>query len=174
MREKQRCRHRHIHTEVERERTERTPRIKCRKMLFHRTTHTFVQVAITRSSIFSRSPHDGVPRVVQPCKPVPRPRDPQFLQQGACMHAKPLQSCPTLYDPMDHSLPGSSARGILQAKILKWVAMSFSRGSSRPRDQTRISYISYICRGPLPIAPPGKPKAKEARISTYRKVLINK
>ena len=42
-----------------------------------------------------------------------------------CVHAKSLQSCPTLCDPMDCSLPGSSAHGILQARILKWVAMSF-------------------------------------------------
>ena len=40
------------------------------------------------------------------------------------------QSCPTLCDPMDCSLPGSSVHGILQARILEWVAISFSRGSS--------------------------------------------
>ena len=44
------------------------------------------------------------------------------------------QSCLTLSDPMDCSLPGSSVRGILQARILEWVAIAFSRGSSRPRD----------------------------------------
>ena len=43
---------------------------------------------------------------------------------------------------MDCSLPGSSAHGILQARILEWVAMPFSRGSSRPRDQMHISYVS--------------------------------
>ena len=43
------------------------------------------------------------------------------------------QSCPTLLDPMDCSPPGSSVHGILQARILEWVAISFSRGSSRPR-----------------------------------------
>ena len=46
------------------------------------------------------------------------------------------QSCPTLCDPMDCSPPGSSVYGILQARVLEWVAISFSRGSSRPRDQT--------------------------------------
>ena len=40
------------------------------------------------------------------------------------------QSCPTLCDPMDSSLPGSFVHGILQARILEWVAISFSRGSS--------------------------------------------
>ena len=49
------------------------------------------------------------------------------------------QSCPTLWDPMDCSLPCSSVHGILQARVLEWVAISFSRGSSQPRDQTRVS-----------------------------------
>ena len=47
------------------------------------------------------------------------------------------QSCPTLCDPMNCSPPGSSVHGILQARILEWVAIAFSRGSSRPRDGTR-------------------------------------
>ena len=62
-----------------------------------------------------------------------------------CMHAKSPQSCPTLCDPMDHSLPGSSVHGILQARIPEWVAMPFSRGSSQPRDGTRVSFVS--CTG---------------------------
>ena len=49
------------------------------------------------------------------------------------------QSCPTLCDPVDCSPPGSSVHGILQARILEWIAISFSRGSSQPRDQTRVS-----------------------------------
>ena len=48
------------------------------------------------------------------------------------------QSCPTLCDPMDCSPPGSSLHGILQARILECIAISFSRGSSQPRDQTRV------------------------------------
>ena len=52
------------------------------------------------------------------------------------------QSCLTLCDPMDWSPPGSSVHGILQAKILEWVAISFSRGSSRPRDQTLLCCIA--------------------------------
>ena len=54
---------------------------------------------------------------------------------------------PTLYDPMDCNLPGSSVHGILQAKILEWVAISPSRGSSLPWDQTCISYISALAGG---------------------------
>ena len=51
------------------------------------------------------------------------------------------QSCLTLCDPRDGSLPGSSVCGILQARILKWIAIPFSRGSSRPRDGTQVSCI---------------------------------
>ena len=51
------------------------------------------------------------------------------------------QSCPTLFDPMDYSPPGSSVRGIFQAIVLEWFAISFSRGSSRPRDRTQVSCI---------------------------------
>ena len=46
---------------------------------------------------------------------------------GECMHAKSLQLCPTLCDPMDCSPPGSSVHGIPQARILEWVAIPFSR-----------------------------------------------
>ena len=46
------------------------------------------------------------------------------------------QLCPTLFDPMDHSPRGSSVWGISQVRILEWVAVSFSRGSSQPRDWT--------------------------------------
>ena len=52
------------------------------------------------------------------------------------------QSCPTLCDPMDRRPPGSSIHGILQARILEWVAIPFSRGSSRPRDRTQVSHIA--------------------------------
>ena len=51
------------------------------------------------------------------------------------------QSCPTLCDPMDYSLPGSSVHGIFQARVLEWVAISFSRRSSQPRDRTQVSHI---------------------------------
>ena len=55
-----------------------------------------------------------------------------------CLVAK---SCPTLCNPMDYSLPGSSVHGISQARILEWVAVSYSKGSSQSRDQTHISCI---------------------------------
>ena len=52
------------------------------------------------------------------------------------------QSCPTLCNPMDYSPPVSSVHGILQARILEWVAVLFSRGSFQPRDQTQFSHIA--------------------------------
>ena len=51
------------------------------------------------------------------------------------------QSCPTLWDPVHCSPPGSSVHRILQARILQWIAIPFSRVSSWPRDRTRISHI---------------------------------
>ena len=54
---------------------------------------------------------------------------------------KSLSHVLTLCDPMDCSLPGSSIHGIFQARVLEWVAISFSRGSSQPRDQTQVSRI---------------------------------
>ena len=60
------------------------------------------------------------------------------------MLAKLLQSCPILCDTVDWSLPGSSVHGILQVRILEWVAMPFSRESSQPRDQPSVFYVSCI------------------------------
>ena len=54
---------------------------------------------------------------------------------------KVAQSCPTLCEPLDSSLPGSSVHRILQARILEWIAISFSRGSSRSRNWTQVPCI---------------------------------
>ena len=54
-----------------------------------------------------------------------------------CVHAH-AQLCSTLCDPMDCSPLGSSVHGIFQARILEWVAICYSRGSSQPRDQTHL------------------------------------
>ena len=61
---------------------------------------------------------------------------------AAAAAAKSLQSCLTPCDPMDCSPPGSSVHGILQTRILEWVAMPSSRGSSQPRDWTQVSCIA--------------------------------
>ena len=68
------------------------------------------------------------------------------------------QSCPTLCNPVDCSLPGSSVHGIFQAIVLEWIAISFSRGSFQPRDRTLVSRIVDRCftvwttPSPTPIA----------------------
>ena len=64
------------------------------------------------------------------------------------------QSCLTLCDPVDCSPPGSSVHGILQARILEWVTISFSRESSQPRDQTGFPALEADA---LTSEPPGKP-----------------
>ena len=67
-----------------------------------------------------------------------------IIQGRSEMEVKVLvaQSCLTLCDPMDCSPPGSSVFGILQARMLEWVAIPFFRGSSRPKDWTWVSYIA--------------------------------
>ena len=67
-----------------------------------------------------------------------------ILGGSMSVHIKLLQSCPTLCDPMDYSSLGYSDHGILQARILEWIAMPSCKGSSRPRNQTRVSYVSFI------------------------------
>ena len=74
-----------------------------------------------------------------------------------CVCAKSLQSCPTLCDSMDHSPPGSSVHGFPQARILEWVAILYSRGSSQTRiEPTSLSLLHWEV-GSLPLEPPGKP-----------------
>ena len=85
-----------------------------------------------------------------------------------CFVAK---SCSTLFNPIiDHSLPGSSVRGISQTRILKWVAISSSRGSSRPRNQT---CISCIADGFFIAKPPGKPSPEIAHSISPERELSN-
>ena len=76
---------------------------------------------------------------------------------NVCVSAKSFQLCPTLCDPMDCSLPGSSVHGILQARILEWVAMPSSRGSSWPRIEPESLVSPAVQSGSLPLAPPGRP-----------------
>ena len=117
---------------------------RCLPFLLHQRTAPGAPVA-----------HTGITQVhdagcLRPLDPLPQAADThgaltldhkvlesiQFMKSiiCLCMHAKSLQSCLTLCDPMDRSLPGSSVCGILQARILEWVAMPSSRGSFQPRD----------------------------------------
>ena len=72
------------------------------------------------------------------------------------VHAKSLQSCPTLCNPMDHSPPGSSVHGVIQARILEWAAVPFSKGSSDPGIDLSLTCLLLWQVGSLPVAPPGK------------------
>ena len=67
-----------------------------------------------------------------------------YLCVCVCVCFKSFQSCQTLCDPMDCRRPGSSVCELLQARILEWVAMPSSRGSSRTGDRIHDSYVSYI------------------------------
>ena len=68
----------------------------------------------------------------------------------SCTCAKLLQSCLTLCNPTDCSPPGSSVHGILQARILEWVALPSSRGSPGPGDRSRDSWVSCIQADSVP------------------------
>ena len=68
--------------------------------------------------------------------------NPKERQCQRMLKCEVAQSCSTLCDPMDCSPSGSSVHGILQARILEWVAISFSRGSSQPRDRIQVSRIA--------------------------------
>ena len=75
-----------------------------------------------------------------------------------CVCANSLQLCPAPCDPVDCSPLGSSVHGILQAKILEWVAIPSSRGSSRPRGSNPcLLHLLHWQVGSLPLAPPGSP-----------------
>ena len=97
---------------------------------------------------------------------------PLFLDRelGGRLFAKSLQSCLILCDSMDCSPAGSSVDRILQARILEWVAMTSSRESSRPRDQTRVSYVSCIGRQILKHLPrmTGKTRTRRGWIRTKK------
>ena len=71
------------------------------------------------------------------------------IAKVACVRAKLFQWYQTLCNPLDCSPLGSSVHGILQARILEWVAMPSPRGSFRPRDRTHVSYVSCFGRQDL-------------------------
>ena len=93
----------------------------------------------------------------------------------ACMHAKSLQSCLTLCDPVDCNPVGSSVHGILQARILEWVAMLSSRASSQLRDIEPTSLLSLaLAGGSLPLVPCGKPSQYIKKLNNIYSFIILK
>ena len=94
----------------------------------------------------------------------PRAVTPQLVEKvgevamdysSCCVRAKSLQSHLTHCHPTDWSPPGSSVRGVLQARTLEWVATPSSRGSSRPRDGTPVSCSSCTAGVSLPLSDEG-------------------
>ena len=93
----------------------------------------------------------------------------KIQSRGWCVHNQKLggyflkwlmhtQLHPSLYNPMNCSPPGSSVHGTLQARMLEWVASSYSKGSSPPRDRNHISYTAWHWQADsLPLVSPGKP-----------------
>ena len=84
----------------------------------------------------------------------PIPNRPRVPCGRACRVA---HSCPTPWDPVDCSPPGSSVHGTLQARTLEWAATSFSRRSPRPRGGSASPTLPHWQAGSLLLAPPGKP-----------------
>ena len=117
------------------------------------------------------------PHRQQPTR-LPRPWDSPGKNTGVGCHFLPqcmkvksesevAQSCLTLSNPMDHSLPGSSVLGNFQARILEWVAISFSRGSSQPRDRIHVLYLLHWQADSLPLSHQGSPSSE---IETLNKI----
>ena len=77
-----------------------------------------------------------------------------------CMCAKSFQACLILCNLVDCGPPVSSVHGILQARILEWGAVPSSRGSLQPRDQTYLSYVSFISRQFFTTSTSGKARLK--------------
>ena len=93
----------------------------------------------------------------------------RFSTSNACMlivHAKSLQSCPTLCNPMECSSPDSSVHGILQARILEWAACPSPRDLPDPGIKPHLLYLLHWQVGSLPLAPPEKPNMSN---TCYRK-----
>ena len=79
----------------------------------------------------------------------------QFIHVNLPVCVLVVQLCLTLFDPMNYSLPGSSVHGILQARVLEWVAIPFFKGSSQPKDRPGSSALQMNSLLPKPT---GKPK----------------
>ena len=94
-----------------------------------------------KSSITSHHTSKLVPLLFVPISPYPLYYIHLGCPPNSCCCYFFSKLCPTLYNPMDYSLPGSAVHGILQARILEQVAFSFSGGSSHPRGQTQVSCI---------------------------------
>ena len=112
----------------------------CRRSLYclsHQGSHRYLYLCTSEAILFCK--HNTKNRTFS--------KDTLFFLKFAplehlCACMLTAQSCLTLCDPMNYSSPGSSVQGMLQARILEWVAFPFSGGSSQPRDRTQVSRIA--------------------------------
>ena len=115
----------------------------------NRTTSAVVRLPVVRSRLHQSISLPALESIYSSVKlrhwlfwAVPMIQWPRALTQSQVHSHHPVaQTCPTLGDFMDYSSAGSPVHGILQARILEWVAMPSSRGSSRSRDRTQVSHI---------------------------------
>ena len=114
--------------------------LKCRLLLFYATTTNHFSIRLwhaTKSGFYTTTGYDQFSGWTE--KKLQSTSQSQWVSEFA-------QSCLTLCDPMDcRSLPRFTVHGIFQARALEWVAVSFYRGSSSPRDRTRVSHIGGRC-----------------------------
>ena len=94
-----------------------------------------------------------------------------ILNLNMCLYAQLLQLCPPLCDPMDCSLLGSSVHGILQGRILEWVAMPPPGGISNPGIKPESPASPALQADSLPAEPSGKPKSKLRSIASSLSIL---
>ena len=113
----------------------------------HRVRHDWSDVAETASQITWKISLEVniINHISYPKKKKKKKRKDKFWNQEEKKESEIAQSCPSLCDPMYCSPPGSSIHGIFQTRVLEWVAISFSRLSSWPRDQTWVSCIAGKC-----------------------------
>ena len=90
---------------------------------------------------FTQTHVHRVSDAIQPSHPLSSPSPPAPNPSQNQKWSEVTQSCPTFCDPMDCNLSASSVHGIFQAIVLEWIAISFSRGSSRPRNRTQVSCV---------------------------------
>ena len=120
--------------------------IACNSSQTHGLQHAWISCPLPGFPV--PSPFPGVCSNSRPLSQCCHPTISSFVgPSSSCLQSFPkwseiAQSCPTLCNPMDSSPPGYSVHGIFQARILEWVAISFSRGSSQPRDQAWVSCIA--------------------------------
>ena len=110
-----------------------------RSMGSHGVRHDWRDLAATAAAAESQSEKTVELCLTQNFSSFTWPWSPLFRWKVKVLVA---QSCPTLFNLMDYGLSGSSVHGIFQAKILEWVAIPFSRGSSWSRNQTWVSHIA--------------------------------